>query len=202
MLWRAGDFVLRERPAALVLESAMSHEFGARTGNELRRDDAHSGRPDMIMFRMLFAVAGKLSEVTHPEKSEHWQEVKARMYGEQLAAIAGLTVDARLVYGDRPKDVTYRRLAALCDAAALDASFGRRSTRNLQEALGWPPQQDVADVRCPVERVMMLEREAVLCHSGCAAGEAAPSGRSVVLLVGACATVWGAQSRARVATGV
>lgn len=163
----------------------MSHEFGAQTGNELRRDDVNSGRPDMIMFRMLFAVAGKLSEVPDPEKSAHWQEVKARMYGEQLAAIAGLTVDARLVYGDRPKAITYARLAALCDAAALDRSFGARSTRNLQELLGWPTQ--APEGTCPVERVMMLEREAVLCHSGCTAGAAVPSGRSVVMLVGAAA---------------
>ena len=182
----AGNFILRTRPTRVVLESAMSAEFGSATGNVLSASDADSSRADMVLFRVLFAVADALRKHTAPAESETWREVQTKMYGEQLAAIAALTVNADIVYGDTPKALTYKRLVHCCTARDLDLAFGRRSARNFREMLGRGEEPaDGVDV-CPVERVLMAEREAVLCHSACVAAEATggPDG-SVVVLVGA-----------------
>jgi hypothetical protein len=161
----------------------MSPQFGSQTGNVLSRDDVNASRPDMVMFRVLFAVAGVLSGHPHPAQCEHWLEVKSKMFGEQLAVIAGLAVGADLVYGDRPKETTFRRLLHMCSSVDLDRNFGFRSAQNYRESLGLhrdsPPEDDI------VEQVLMTEREAVLCHSAhVAAQQAQSSGRSAVILVG------------------
>jgi hypothetical protein len=44
--------------------------------------------------------------------------------GEQLAYIAALAVGAALVYGDRPKADTYKRLRTVPSIADLDRAFG------------------------------------------------------------------------------
>ena len=37
-----------------------------------------------------------------------WQQVSTHFRGEQLAYVAALATGAQLVFGDRPKDITYR----------------------------------------------------------------------------------------------
>jgi hypothetical protein len=166
------------------MESSMSPQFGSQTGNALSEEDINTSRSDMVVFRTLFAVAAAISEHPHPEQCEHWQEVKSRLFGEQLAVIAGLAVGADVVYGDRPKETTYRRLLHMCSAVDLDRNFGFRSAQNYREALGLervaPAKDDI------VEQVLMIEREAVLCHSTCAAAkQAQESGAAAVVVVGA-----------------
>ena len=114
----------------------MSAEFGSATGNVLSASDADSSRADMVLFRVLFAVADALRKHTAPAESEMWREVQTKMYGEQLAAIAALTVNADIVYGDRPKALTYKRLVHCCTARDLDLAFGRRSSAQLSRDAG------------------------------------------------------------------
>jgi hypothetical protein len=177
---------MRLRPAAVVLESAISPEFGAATGNVLSTLDADSQRADMVLFRVMFGVADALSRHDDPLDSEEWLEVKSKMYGEQLAVIGALATGAALIYGDRPKDTTYRRLLRCCSTAELDASFGARAAQNFRELLGdeGDGEQRVS-AEDPVERVLMAEREAVLCNSAhAAAASVEEAGSSVVVLVG------------------
>ena len=49
--------------------------------------------------------------------------------GEQLAYIAGLAVGAPLIFGDRPKELTYERLMTLPSLADLDQTFGCQARR-------------------------------------------------------------------------
>ncbi len=44
--------------------------------------------------------------------------------GEQLVYIAGLAVEAQIVYGDREKADTYRRLDTIPSIVDLDRAFG------------------------------------------------------------------------------
>eukprot|EP00892_Ulva_mutabilis_P000562 jgi/Ulvmu1/10506/UM064_0044.1 len=177
-----GEFILEEKPDTVVLESALSPEFGSKTGNTLCAQDADAGRSDATALRMLFALSDTLQSAKTPSQSAEWVEVKQRMYGEQLAAVAAMTASARLVYGDVPKSVTFQRLMHQCNCVDLDRSFGHRSAQNYATLLGkdLPALEDD-----PVERVLMTERESALCFSiDKACTEASASGRSVVAVVG------------------
>lgn len=52
------------------------------------------------------------------------QSFQRQFGGEQLAYIAALALDAALVFGDRPKQVTYQRLMTLPSLSDLDRTFG------------------------------------------------------------------------------
>ncbi len=68
------------------------------------------------------------------------QTARQQFGAEQLAYIAAIAVDAALVYGDVPKDVTFRRLLAIPTLRDLDESFGQQSWLNYRELLtGEPP---------------------------------------------------------------
>jgi len=43
-----------------------------------------------------------------PERVCHVSPLQGQFRGEQLAYIAALACDTRIVFGDRPKDITYR----------------------------------------------------------------------------------------------
>lgn len=53
-----------------------------------------------------------------------WQDLQRQFMGEQLVYIAGLAVDAQIVYGDRVKADTYRRLDTIPSIVDLDRAFG------------------------------------------------------------------------------
>ena len=193
----AGEFILRTRPACVVLETAMSAQFGTATGNLLTAQDADAQRSDQVMLRMLFAMSDALSRHADPLVSDEWKQIKGQIPCEQLGAVAGLAVGAALMYGDRPKATTYRRLMHCCTTEELDASFGRRSARNMRDllsALGVSTSDvsDIAEVASgatgtadSVERVLLTEREAVLCHSAhAAAAQCKDKSDSVVVLTG------------------
>ena len=55
------------------------------------------------------------------------------MGGEQLAYVATWLASARLVFGDRPKNTTWRRLAAAVDAASADRCY---TAANLERYYG------------------------------------------------------------------
>ena len=82
---------------------------------------------------------------------------------------AAFAVDARLVFGDRPKEVTYRRLVSTPTLAELDETFARQSARNYRLLL--PESHEHATLPEPdasadaFERVCIEERDAVLAHT-------------------------------------
>lgn len=52
---------------------------------------------------MWYKVADELSRAKDPLASPVWEQVKMQFNGEQLAYIAAFSVNATLVFGDRPK---------------------------------------------------------------------------------------------------
>ena len=59
------------------------------------------------------------------------QSFQRQFVGEQLAYIAALTVGAALVFGDRPKELTYQRLMSRPPLSDLDRTFGAQVRSHL-----------------------------------------------------------------------
>ena len=96
------------------------------------------------------------------------QTLKPQFPGEQLAYIAALAVGAQLVFGDRPKAITYQRLHNLSSLADLDVAFGRISAQNYAEMLPPGPEgglQRTSGHNDCVWAIMTEERDAVLAAS-------------------------------------
>jgi len=189
-----GHFILRTRPDAVVVETCLTPEHGAVPGTVISCEDQLVQGPSAFFVRMFCQVAAKLKEVggEDPSSSELWQEVRKNFRGEQLAYIAAFTTGAKLIFGDRPKDITYRRLHSLVTAAELDEAFGFQVAAHYRNLVG-APQPDLEALMVPVaEQIMMQEREAVMCKvvegalGGCLpqGGVTSPCS-SVVLVVGA-----------------
>ncbi|KAF8062895.1 hypothetical protein HT031_003733 [Scenedesmus sp. PABB004] len=53
-----------------------------------------------------------------------WQQAAGQFNGEQLAYVAAFATGSQLLFGDRPKATTYKRLFAIPSLADLDAAFG------------------------------------------------------------------------------
>lgn len=62
-----------------------------------------------------------------------WQQACENFNGEQLAYIAALATGAHLVFGDRPKHITYRRLWDVPTLHQLDEAFACQAIANYQE---------------------------------------------------------------------
>lgn len=100
------------------------------------------------------------------------------MGGEQLAYVATWLASARLVFGDRPKNTTWRRLAAAVDAASADRCY---TAANLERYYGelLPQLSDKAQAAAAAAArddawndVAIMERDTVLLHSLREAAEA------------------------------
>ena len=63
------------------------------------------------------------------------QTARQQFGAEQLAYIAAIAVDAALIYGDVPKDVSFRRLLVVPTLRDLDESYARQSWLNYREIL-------------------------------------------------------------------
>jgi hypothetical protein len=151
------------------------------------------GTSQASFVRSFRQCAAQLEETggDDPASSEFWQQIKGFYRGEQLAYITAFATGARLVSADRPKDISYRRLFALASAADLDEGFGARCEDHYRNALGLPaPSYSGREVKL-VERIMMQEREAVmckvlddLCRTGLPQGGPSAPAQSVVMVVG------------------
>lgn len=177
-----GDFILRAKPHSIILETSLTREHGAATGNVITRHDQVAG-PEAFFFRMFLSMAAALEAEADPAASAVWGRFKDQLFGEQIGYVAAFATGARLVFGDRPKEVTYRRLLHMTNVRELDETFARQSAANYLELITGrepPPDNDST-----VERVMMRERDAVLCSSlHAAAQDAMGTGKCVVALVG------------------
>lgn len=194
----------------MVVETAISSEHGAFPGAAVGCGDQLQG-PAALYMQTFCMFAGQLRQEASdaaaaaakaaesgsgrwdPSNSSIWAEVVrgCGLWSEQLVYIAALTVEARLVYGDRPKDITYRRLYSSANAVALDRAFGDQIIQNYREYLEHAgvkaaaapgagvslapgsvvgsddaPSAALAATASPagsVDHVMMDEREAVMC---------------------------------------
>ncbi|KAK9845208.1 hypothetical protein WJX81_000042 [Elliptochloris bilobata] len=156
-----GEAILRARPAAVVVETAVNRAHGAANGAALRTDaDARLADPGL---RRLCALAAQLAAEPVACTGRLFAGLRHAMPGEQLAYVAALAVGAALVYGDRPKRETYKRLCSLPSLVDLDASFAWQAAANYldlacpdtAEAAAEPPQTLLA------HRILLSERDAV-----------------------------------------
>ena len=86
-----------------------------------------------------------------------WQ-VREYYRGEQLAYIAAFATGAKLIFGDRPKDITYRRLAALATSVQLDEAFGIQCEEHYRELLGLPKSTYCGESLSAADVIMMQVR--------------------------------------------
>ena len=63
------------------------------------------------------------------------QTAKQQYGGEQLAYIAAIAVNAELVFGDMPKEVTFRQLLGGPTLRDIDEAYARQSWLNYRELL-------------------------------------------------------------------
>ena len=69
-----GDFILRQQPSAVVVETAVTPEHGAKTGNEFRcADGVLRGGGGGFFPRMFCHVAAQLADMPDPAASALWR---------------------------------------------------------------------------------------------------------------------------------
>ncbi|KAI8465493.1 MAG: hypothetical protein J3K34DRAFT_525292 [Monoraphidium minutum] len=190
-----GEWILRSRPAAVVVETACHPGHGAWPGNVFTCDDQEVlGTGGSFFQRMFCQVAAAMKEqgAAAAAPGGVWQQAAENFNGEQLAYVAALTTGAKLAFGDRPKEITYRRLFALPTAAQIDEAFAAEVLRQYLEVLGDAAPSDAAasDAAAAsggagiVDEIMMREREAVMCRVAADMAAAEGGGGGVALVVG------------------
>jgi hypothetical protein len=122
------EFIMRERPELVVVETALNTAHGSAHGNVICRQDcltfAHAAAPGSHEQRArLFAQYGvQLADMAHPLGSHLWHDLSQgshALYNEQLVYVAAFAVGACLVFGDRPKQITYSRMLWMPSIGAL-----------------------------------------------------------------------------------
>jgi|APGre2960657444_1045066.scaffolds.fasta_scaffold00830_11 hypothetical protein len=158
-----GDFILLNAPASVVVETALSAAHGERCGTRLTAEELSASPEEWhrIALNIGAHLQSQLSDVEQATDAPLWSEVRDSAPAEQVALVAALTVSSTLVYGDRPKEVTFRRLAA-CSASQLDASFCRQASSNFASLHGGEWDVEGEDV---FDEVVLRERDRVLYHS-------------------------------------
>ncbi|MEW5300245.1 MAG: hypothetical protein WDW36_003187 [Sanguina aurantia] len=158
-----GEFILRNRPQAVVVETAIVPEHGAMPGNIITCNDTITDPAAAFFMRMFCQVADRLRvEDGDPWESELWKTITKNYNGEQLTYVGALTTGAHLVFGDRPKDITYRRLLHLTTLKQLDEGYSHQCVANATAILGLPPSPYEPESLPVSEQIMMQEREAVM----------------------------------------
>jgi hypothetical protein len=221
-------WILRARPAAVVVETACTPSHGLEAATPLDAsspDQLNAPGASSFFLRMFVQVAAALKaklledgtkNVTELKMSWEeayesavagalgdtsgvWAQASQNFNGEQLAYVAGLAVGASVLFGDRPKEQTYRRLWHGLTAEDLDAAFEDERVRETVgelramarawgeeregEGEGGPPRPLPASVAEALaagerllqeegsgsgrsngaDRIMLLERDAVMC---------------------------------------
>jgi len=189
----AAEYILRAKPKLVVVETAMTSDHGDATGNAVNYEagvsammvDA-SAAPEALIFvtRLAGALKGEVGEVAD---SPQWGHMKMQLPPEVLVYAAAFTVGATVVYGDRPKAVTYRRLMATPTLAELDGTFAAQSERNYRLLL--PADHPLAAKANEksgdfFEKVVIEERDCVLASTIRECVDKADDGGEVVAVIG------------------
>ncbi|GBF99338.1 hypothetical protein Rsub_11750 [Raphidocelis subcapitata] len=180
-----GEWVLARRPCAVVVETACHPAHGAAPGNLFSCEEQAVVGSDGGFFQRVAAAMREQGDAAAAPGGA-WRQACENFNGEQLAYVAALATGAKLAFGDRPKEITYKRLLALPSPAQLDDAYAREVLRQYCEVLGDAPPPEAAYARDAVDGIMMAEREAVMIAvaSELAAAGAAEGGGGVALVVG------------------
>lgn len=174
-----GDWILQNRPAAVVVETACHPSHGAWPGNLFTCADQTVMGSDGFFQRVFCQVAAAMQEQGDAAMAPDgvWRQACENFNGEQLAYVAALATGAKLAFGDRPKEITYRRLFGLPSLQQLDEAFAYEVLSQYHQILG----EKKPSGSCVVDHMMMREREVVMCK---VAADLAANEGSVALVVG------------------
>jgi hypothetical protein len=177
----------------VVVETAINAAHGAATGTVAELEaclaagvpGGPGGAPDLRTLT-LARIGTQLALEDDPCASDLWRNIATAqgLASEDLAYAAAFATGSTLVFGDRPKAVSYQRMLWRPSVADLDAAYAAQSASNYQQVLGRPPPPPPA-APSVVDLVFMVERDAVLLASLHEASLAAGEGRQVVGVVGA-----------------
>ena len=159
--------VLEAKPKTVVVETAFGRQMGSATGTAFSIAQLGPGGGGDPLCKSLVDAAKFLNHEPNPVRV--LPQLEGNFTCEQIAFAAALSVDARIVFGDRPKDVTMKRLVS-ADATELDAAYGKRSCLNYLALLGEDAARDLPASALPsgatvYDRVMLEERERVMLHT-------------------------------------
>lgn len=189
----AAEYILSRRPSVVVVETAVTSEHGDATGNVVTFEQGvsammvdASSAPEALIFvtRLAGALRGELEPMA---KSPQWESMKSQLPPEVLVYAAAFAVGASVVYGDRPKAVTYRRLMAAPTVQELDATFAKQSERNYRLLLPEDhPLAKKANERTHdcFERIIIDERDRVLASTIRECADKVDANGTVVAVVG------------------
>ncbi|KAH7620700.1 hypothetical protein NADE_003313 [Nannochloris sp. 'desiccata'] len=190
--WETGEFILKNKPHTVVVETALNPAHGSATGNVasvqecLMITNSAYGMVD-ARTRALAHIGVQLADVQNPIESDLWKEIcrSPMFFSEHLAYAAAFAVGAQLIHGDRPKLVTYQRMLWQPSIVDLDYAFGLQSALNYHDLVAHmrPPTQDPAATGM-TEQILIGERDAVLLQSLYTASLEAGAGAAVVGVVG------------------
>lgn len=171
----AAEYILRTRPRSVVVETGLCKAHNAARGTCFNFDELFAsihigGNTDAEeALQFITRVAHQLRLEEKPlEESPFWAHMKTQLPAEALVYAAAFAVDARLVFGDRPKEATYRRLVSCPTLAELDATFGNQSERNYRLLLPEDhPQATIPPAKADdvFENVCINERDVILAHT-------------------------------------
>eukprot|EP00884_Botryococcus_braunii_P003138 jgi/Botrbrau1/12825/Bobra.20_1s0015.1 len=159
-----GRFILEAAPDAVVVETAMSASQGSCTGNEFDPQAALWGDP---LSSLCVRIGSELARIPDAAASPLWQRAQEELDGEQLAYVAAVARGSRIVFGDRPKHATFRRLFSTLSVPQLESAFSLKAADNYQEILTGAPAP--ANASCQFTRILLYERDTVLAQSLAAA---------------------------------
>lgn len=67
-----------------------------------------------------------------------WEQTTSHFAGEQLAYIAGFAVGADVIFSDRPKAISYKRLWHQPTTIQYDEAYSMQATSNYHDTAGLP----------------------------------------------------------------
>ena len=170
----AAEYILRRGPKVVVVETAVTSEHGDATGNAVNYEQGVTAMmvdaataPEALVFvtRLAGALKGELGPIAD---SPQWENMKAQLPPEVLVYAAAFAVGATVIYGDRPKAVTYKRLMATPTLEELDGTFAAQSERNYRLLLPEDhPLAAKANERVDdcFERIIIDERDRVMAST-------------------------------------
>ena len=171
----AAEHILATRPRSVVVETGLCKQHSAARGTVFNFDELfasiHIGGAEVEeALSFITRVAHQLRLEEQPlAGSPFWAHMKTQLPAEALVYAAAFAVDARLVFGDRPKETTYRRLVSTPTLAELDQTFATQSARNYRLLL---PENDpafavprVSGENDAFQRVCIEERDTILAHT-------------------------------------
>lgn len=166
---RVGEFIVQQKPASVVVETALNPTHGSETGNTVDLENSLRVMPEGGVRDPqtlgIAQLAARLKDTGDILSSEVWKELVASnmIYSEHLAYVSALSVDADLVFGDRPKLTTYQRMLFYPSLADLDEAFGLQCISNYHDLVSNSPLGKNSDNL--TERILFEERDAVLLKS-------------------------------------